>query len=590
MTETRTRGVFSRLAGLFGGSDGPKAPEGPLRTSKSDPDERPWMAIYRELGITVPEFDDRTMAEHVAEHAAIRGQSPALQTPGRILTYAEYDKLASKLANALTRLGVVKGDVVGLHMPNILQYPIALVALSRLGATGTGVSPLLTPPELIGQLQDCKARILISFAPLAALFKALPGDQLESLRAIITVGPTDLITGEGMPCEPHPTIPTHEFLSLIENEIDVCDQVPTDFNDTFMIQYTGGTTGKPKGAELTVRNLMHNVAQYCAAETLLIGEEVIASGFPYFHAGGLTQLVFAARTGGCTTVLPDPRDTNQFCALMTELPPTRLASVPALWDMLLQTEAFQAIDFSNLQQATTGAAPMPAATAEAITKVIGPQKLTDVFGMTETSPCYTFHPARRRKPGSVGFAVPGADVRIVDLEDGTKTLPPGEEGEIICSGPQVMKGYRNLPEETAHALRQIDGQTWMFSGDVGYMDEEGYIFLCDRAKDMLIVGGYKVFSVEVEDKLKALPFIAASALVGQPDPNRAGNDIVNLFVELMPEAKDRNADEVRQEILDFCTANLAPYKVPKKVHIIDAIPLTPIGKTDKKKLRAELEG
>jgi long-chain acyl-CoA synthetase len=175
----------------------------------------------------------------------------------------------------------------------------------------------------------------------------------------------------------------------------------------------------------------------------------------------------------------------------------------------------------------------------------------------------------------------------MDVETGTKEMPQGEPGEIVTSGPQVMKGYLGLPDESARALREIDGVRYMYSGDVGYMDEDGYVFLCDRAKDMLVVGGFKVFSVEIEDKLKALPDVAESAIVGAPDVKRPGNDIVHLFVQRSADSAGSDADaEVR--LRDWIRANMAPYKMPREIHFLDEIPLTPVGKIDKKKMRAGL--
>jgi len=208
--------------------------------------------------------------------------------------------------------------------------------------------------------------------------------------------------------------------------------------------------------------------------------------------------------------------------------------------------------------------------------------------MTETTGAYVCNPPKRYKFGSVGIPVADTDIRIMDVETGTKEMPIGEAGEICASGPQVMKGYINLPEETANSLRNIDGRTYMYSGDVGYIDEEGFLFLCDRAKDMLIVGGFKVFSVEVEDKMSSLPFVEMSAVVGQPDKARPGNDIVNLFIQLSAEYKSRDEDEIRAEIMEYFAANMAVYKKPKVIHLIDAIPLTPIGKINKKVLRAQI--
>ena len=213
--------------------------------------------------------------------------------------------------------------------------------------------------------------------------------------------------------------------------------------------------------------------------------------------------------------------------------------------------------------------------------------MSDIFGMTETGPCHTTNPVKAPKIGSVGLPCAGAKIRIRDVETGTKDMPLGEIGEICSAGPQLMKGYLGLPEESARAMREIDGERWMFTGDVGYMDDEGYVFLCDRAKDMLVVGGFKVFSVEVEDKLSALPMVAGSAVIGTPDKRRPGNDIVNLYVALSPEYRGQDEAALRAELTSWIRENMAAYKVPKQIIFIDAIPLTPVGKIDKKKLRAQ---
>lgn len=222
-----------------------------------------------------------------------------------------------------------------------------------------------------------------------------------------------------------------------------------------------------------------------------------------------------------------------------------------------------------------------------IEAIIGEGKISDMFGMTETGPVHVSNPPGRSNSAAVGIPVPGAETRIVDIETGMKEMSVGEAGEIITSGPHVMKGYLNLPDESANALRQWHGKTWMYTGDIGYMDEEGYIYLCDRAKDMLIVGGYKVFSVEVEDKLQSMPLVVMSALIGVPDEKRPGNDVVHLYVELSSVAAEYEPDEIKTRIIDFCRDNMAPYKVPKAIHIVEKIPLTAVGKIDKKSLRAK---
>jgi long-chain acyl-CoA synthetase len=313
---------------------------------------------------------------------------------------------------------------------------------------------------------------------------------------------------------------------------------------------------------------------------------VLMSAFPLFHIAGLSVHVAGLRYGARILLIPDPRDLDFICRQLHRFPPTRIAAVPTLYQMLVNTPAFRDVDFSGLKIAHSGAAPLPLEDRKRLEAVIGANRLSDVFGMTETGPVHVCNPPMRCKPAAVGIPVAATDTRIVDLETGTREMPFNEPGEIITSGPQVMKGYLNLPEESAHALRVLDRRTWMFTGDVGYMDEEGYVYLCDRAKDMLIVGGYKVFSVEIEDKLKALDCIAQSAVIGTPDTRRPGNDIVNLYVELAPTARALDPDAVRAGILAFCRENMAPYKVPKNLFLIEQIPVTAVGKIDKKALRA----
>jgi long-chain acyl-CoA synthetase len=548
----------------------------------------PWQGVHEALGVEPAPFDDRPLGAFVEEHAAQRPEAPALQYFHRSISYRELDEAASRFASALQSLGVGRGDVVGLHLPNVPQYPIALAAIAKLGATGSGVSPLLAPGELCYQVQDAGISVLVSLDLLAGTLQGA-GDKLPAcLEHIVQTSGDAFIGGSAQTREAIAGRPVHDFLELLERGSPDFRQVETHWNDTFMLQYTGGTTGRPKGAELSIRNLIHNPAMSGAYEPWQDGDEVLASAFPMFHAAGLAFAIAGMRYGGHKMLIPDPRNVEHFCQQMIQFPPTRLAGVPTIYMMLVNCPLSADIDFSRLRSAVSGAAPLPAADRERINALVGADKLSDVFGMTETGPVHVANPPQRIKPRSIGIPVPGADTRIVDLETGTQEMPFGEAGEIITSGPQVMKGYLNLPEESARALREIDGRTWMFTGDVGYMDDEGYITLCDRAKDMLIVGGYKVFSVEVEDKLKALDLIAESAVIGAPDPEREGNDIVNLYVQLTPDAADADPDELRERITAFCRAEMAPYKVPKRIHFVEQIPLTPVGKIDKKLLRSKL--
>ena len=551
----------------------------------------PWLPLHQSLGADPPPpFDDRPLAEHARLQARSRPDAVALQFHDLGITYRQLDEFAGKLANAFKANGIGKGDVIGIHLPNVPQYMVALVALSRIGAIGSGVSPLMTPSEIAFQVRDANIKALVTLDVLAAGVVSKLGEIPACLKLVIVTGGADHL---GKPCgEPAAIagVKTVRYLDLLAAAAAECPQEPVGGDDTFMIQYTGGTTGPPKGAMLSVRNLMYNPLQSAAYAPWVAATEVLMSPFPMFHAAGLAVHAASVRFGARALLIPDPRDVTLICRQLQRFAPTRIAAVPTIYQMLVNTPAFRDVDFSGLKIALSGAAPLPAEDRRRIEEIIGPNKLADVFGMTESGPVHVCNPPMRSKPATVGIPVAGADTRIVDLETGTREMPFGEPGEIITSGPHVMKGYLNLPAESARALRQLDGRTWLYTGDVGMMDEQGYITLCDRAKDMLIVGGYKVFSIEVEDKLKTLACIAQSAVIGAPDTRRPGNDIVNLYVELTPAAKAGDPEAARAQITAFCRENMAAYKVPKNVIFIEQMPLTPVGKLDKKELRTQSTG
>ena len=548
---------------------------------------RPWLAVHERLGVTMPPLDDTPLGAVCERHAGERPGAPALLFAGHAISYAALNEVADRLADGLSAGGIGRGDVVGIHLPNVPQYAVTLIAASKLGAVASGVSPLLAPPELSHQLADSRAACVVTLDALAPALAAMDPVP-EGLRLAVVTAPGDALqpSAAKAPRLGGATVRSWQDVAAGRNAARPQQTAPADPHDTAVIQYTGGTTGRPKGAELSVRTLMNNPRAFNAANPYRIGEEVVVTAFPMFHIAGLSVFVGTMIAGGAFAMIPDPRDTHAYCRILAAHPPTLMSNVPALWEMLLANPDFARADFSRLRLAASGAAPLPRATAKRLSDVIGAGKIADAFGMTETGPCYTFHPPAVRKDGAVGLPMPGAEVRIVDVETG-EPVPLGEPGEIACAGPQVMKGYLGLPEESARALREHAGRRWMHSGDVGSMDEEGYITLHDRAKDMLIVGGFKVFSVEVEDHLRSLDTVEACAVVGRPDEDRPGNDVVHLFVQAAPAGRERG-----QALADDLTAHIrqtmAPYKVPRAVHLVDAIPLTPVGKIDKKALRARL--
>ncbi len=564
----------------------------------ADLQTQPWHAIYAECGINpvLPEVAEKSLADYIEAHARALGNSPAMEYLGLTVTYAELDQLANRLANVLQRIGVQKGDVIGMHLPNTPQYLISLVAAAKVGAAISGVSPLLTPSELIHQINDAGIKVLISLDQLNAPVAQIDG-KVPTLKAVLVTGPIDLLPSwkkwlayklkklNKVTPAPMQHAQVLDFWSELKNAPATRVYTKLSHDDTIYIQYTGGTTGKPKGAEASLHNMFANARQCEAFAVYTPGTDTLAAAFPYFHMAGLSLALLGMQQAARILIVPDPRNVDMFCKVMQKYPPTFLANVPTLYQMLYEHPEFKKIDFSKLKMAMSGAAPFPPEMIHQLEAIIGKGKLAEVYGMTETSPLLTCNPPTRPKIGSVGIPVVGTLIKIVDVETGTREMPLGEPGELIASGPQVMKGYLHLPEATAKTVREFQGKTWIYTGDVAKMDAEGYVSICDRSKDMLIVGGYKVFSVEVEGKLAELDFIELSAIIGKPDEKRPGNDIVNLYVQLKADARVHNQDELKEKILAFCRAEMAAYKVPKHIHFLDALPLTAVGKLDKKALR-----
>ncbi len=548
---------------------------------------RPWLSTYESLGKdwrTLPELPEKTLSDYVRDYATQFPDREALVFLGQALTYKQLDALADRMAALFASQGAREGDVLGMQLPNTPQYVIGFIAAARLGMVTTSISPLMTPPEITHQANDARIKILMTLMPFWQTSVQPVLGKVPSLGTVIVSGPMDILTGEGDALDT--TVEGVTGISLHDHLPEAAEPVNTrvDMDKVLYLQYTGGTTGLPKGARLTSRNLFMNNLQANVFYGYRTGEETVASAFPLFHIGGAAVLFNALRTASTFLLIPDPRDIDHFVSEMNTRTPTVLAAVPALYQMLCANDTFKSLDFSGLRMAISGAAPFAKEEVKKLESIVGAGKFCEVYGMTETSPVITLNPASHFKEAHVGIPLPGTDVRIVDAEDGETQMPLGEPGEIIAAGPQVMQGYLEMPEATQKSLREVDGKIWMYTGDVGVMDEDGFIRVCDRSKDMLIVGGYKVFSVEVESKVQSLPWVAMCAVVGRPDTQRPGNDVVQLYVQLMP-GSDRSESDLKVELESFCRENMSPYKVPREVFFIDAIPLTSVGKMDKKALR-----
>lgn len=551
-------------------------------------DSKPWLKSYDPEVRAEIDIPDSSLTDRVLESCREFASMPAAHFLGATLTFQELEDLAGRFASGLRERGLKPGDVVALHLPNLPQYLIAVLGILRAGCVVSGLSPLLTGEEICYQLNDSKARVLVTLDALLETKIAPVADRLSTLETVLVTGLFDFAGAQtGSPVSGRlGGRPLLSFSDFVQCSKKSSDNEVRKADDLCFLQYTGGTTGPAKGAMLTHRNIVANIRQYEHWMQFERGRERVLSGFPMFHQAGLFIAVSALAWGTAQILIPDPRNLDHIVQEFRQHRPTLMSNVPSLYLMLLAHEPFRILDFSAVRFCMSGAAPFPVDKIQSLEAVVGKGKIIEVWGMTETSPLVTVNPRKGiKKPGSVGLPLPSTRLRIVDLKNGETQVPLGSEGELIASGPQVMKGYWMRPDETRGALREHDGAIWMHTGDVGTMDEDGYVYVVDRAKDMIIVGGYKVFSSEVEDKFYRHPAVGMCALVGLPNPERPDSEIVKLVVQKSAAYRDVPDPKVEDELRAFAREKLAPYKVPKIFEFVEAIPLTSVGKVNKKVLR-----
>ncbi|WP_327130308.1 long-chain fatty acid--CoA ligase [Streptomyces sp. NBC_01343] len=475
--------------------------------------------------------------------AAVHADRIAVRHETTALTYARLDDLTARTAALLQDRGVRPGDRVAVITPNVPHFPIAYYGVLRAGAVVVPMNPLLKAREIAFVLRDAGARLVLTSPTSAA----------ETAEAAAATGTECLVL------EPDGF---DSALDRIEPVAAVFDAQDTDLA---VILYTSGTTGTPKGAELTHRNLLTNTAT--AAQTLFhVGPgDVLFGGLPLFHAFGQTCGLNTAVAAGATLSLLTRFHPAAALETVQRDAVTVFLGVPTMYAALVHAELPEGFDAPRLRLAVSGGAPLPVEVLHGFERRFGVDVL-EGYGLSETSPVAAFNmPDRPRKPGSVGLPVRGVELRLVN-EDGT-TTGPGEVGEIAIRGENVMAGYHGRPRATAEAIRG----GWFHTGDLARVDEDGYYFIVDRAKDMIIRGGYNVYPREVEEVLYQHPAVAEAAVVGIPDP-RLGEEIAAMVV-LKPDVR-ATAEEIR----DHVKARVAAYKYPRVVKLTDALPKGPTGK------------
>jgi long-chain acyl-CoA synthetase len=524
----------------------------------------------------------------------------ALEYFGREITFAELDKYSNQFANMLRNNGFKKGDIVGINLPNTPQYVIAEIGTLKAGCIVSGVSPLLSTVQIHYQLNDLgtngKQVALITLESSFSEHIIKIADSIKPLKLVVTTNvgsllpeiPDDLLKSYGE--IPEIEVTQLEGKTVLDFKDDILNEVSskpvyTEItpDDIGWIQYTGGTTGPPKGAMLTHRGRASNIISLARWLQWERGTEITCSGFPFFHIAGVNTCEISIYTATSQLLVLNPRDIDYIIKLIEKYHPTNLSNVPSLYQLLMRNPKFKEMDHSLLRFCFCAASPFPKESQGELESIIGKNKLIEVYGMTELSPVATVNPyLGMKKLGTVGLPIQNVILKIVNPDSGEE-VPLGEPGEILVAGPLVMPGYHNKPEETKNT---IDKEGYMHTGDVGIMDEDGYIKIVDRTKDMIIIGGFKVFSAKIEDVLSKHPAVGVIALIGTPNPNRPGSEIVKAYIQLHPEYEySGNKDVAKEDIIKFARKNCAPYEVPKIIEFVDELPLTAVGKIDKKVLR-----
>jgi len=542
---------------------------------------KPWLKNYDEGVPTHIDYPEMNVYEFLDNATKDFGSRTAIWFLKNKISYKKLKDMADRLATALINLGLKKGDVVAIMIPNFPQFIISYYGILKAGGIVTACSVLHTEHELAYQLNDAGAEIIIAWDNQVDKINKIK--ERTRLRHVIITNVLDY--APMAPRNPAEISGTMQFINLINNTKP--NPPKFDINakeDIVCLQYTGGTTGLPKGAMLTHYNIVSNCVALVAwaSQEFRRGKETILTNLPLFHIYGQTVCMNLHISMGSTIALnPDPRDQKSLFEMIKSTHPTMFPGVPTMYMRLLERDDLEdyAKDLKSIRVCNTGAAPMPPEVQKEFEERTG-GIIIEGYGLTETSPVTHSNPfSGQRKVGSVGMPIPDTEVRIVDIDDYTKIVPQGESGEIMIKGPQVMKGYWNKPEASANQLKE----GWLLTGDIVKMDEDGYFYIVDRKKDMINVSGFKVYPRELEDVLFEHEAIENAAVIGIPDPDIPGSEKVKAYIVLKDGFKE--SEEIEIELKEFCRNNVAPYKVPKFIEFRKELPETLVGKVLRKDLK-----
>jgi long-chain acyl-CoA synthetase len=493
----------------------------------------------------------QNLALKLTDSAQRYGPRPALKLDDTMITYAELDAASARVAGLLRARGVKRGDRVGIMLPNVPQFAMAYYGILRAGGVVVPMNVLLKQREVAFYLGDPQARVVFAWHEFA---EAAQRGAADAGAEVVLVG-------------------TGEFERLLADAEPLAEVAPRAGDDTAVILYTSGTTGTPKGAELTHAGLAHNVEALLAQDMLgVTSTDVVFGALPLFHAfGQACAMNTAISAGACLALLPR-FDAAKALGILEGKSVTIFEGVPTMFSALLNHPAREQSNVAALRLCVSGGAALPVEVLRGFEAAFG-CKLLEGYGMSETSPVISFnHADRERKPGSVGTPIAGVEMKLVD-EDRNE-VDPGDVGEIAVRGHNVMKGYWQRPEATASA---IDADGWFHTGDMAHADDDGYYFIVDRKKDMIIRGGFNVYPREIEELLYEHPAVREAAVIGIPHPE-LGEEVAAAVV-LKP-----NANVTAGELRDHVKGQIAAYKYPRKVWLVDELPKGPTGKILKREI------
>ncbi|MGC8876110.1 long-chain-fatty-acid--CoA ligase [Thermus sp.] len=548
---------------------------------------KPWLAHYDPGVPTEVEVPSIPLWRFLEESARRFPERTALEFLGKHLSYRELWTLVRRFAKGLEDLGVRPGDRVAIMLPNTPQFVIAFYGTLLAGGVGVNVNPLYTPRELRHQLLDAGAETLVILDHLLPRF--LEVEKEVPVKRVVVAGIKDFLPfpknllyplkakRDKLPLGFPKRKGFHAFTELLKRP--PAEPHPIDPEAPALLQYTGGTTGLAKGAVLTHKNLVANVLQIDAWDPTskdLVGKGVMLGALPFFHVYGMTVAMNYGLYAGYKLVLLPRPEIKAIVEAIEKHRVTHFPGVPTLYVAFNHFPGIEKRDVKSIRICISGAAPLPVEVAKRFEEITG-ARLIEGYGLSEASPVTHCNPVLgKAKKGSIGLPLPSVDAKVVDEEG--KEVPIGEVGELIVKGPNVMKGYWNRPEETERTLKE----GWLFTGDLARMDEEGYFYIVDRKKDLIIAGGYNIYPREVEEVLYQHEAVQEAAVVGVPDPYRG--ETVAAFLVLKPEYRGKVSEK---DIEAFCRQNLAAYKVPRILEFRESLPKSGVGKILRRELREE---